>query len=51
MKKEELNEYGYPINKDSDKKIRQGMDFGTWVGFILILIMIIWWVLKLGGII
>ena len=26
MKKEELNEYGYPINKDSDKKIRQGMD-------------------------
>ena len=20
MKKEELNEYGYPINKDSDKK-------------------------------
>jgi hypothetical protein len=51
MKKEELNEYGYPINKDSDKKIRQGMDFGTWVGFILILIMIIWWVLKLVGII
>ena len=51
MKKEELNEYGYPINKDSDKKIRQGTDFGTWVGFILILIMIIWWVLKLVGII
>ena len=51
MKKEELNEYGYPINKDSDKKIRQGMDFGTWVGLILILIMIIWWVLKLVGII
>ena len=51
MEKEELNEYGYPINKDSDKKIRQGMDFGTWVGFILILIMIIWWVLKLLGII
>ena len=39
MKKEELNEWGYPINKDSDKKIRQGMDFGTWVGLILILIM------------
>ena len=51
MKKEELNEYGYPIIKDSDKKIRQGMDFGTWVGLILILIMIIWWVLKLVGII
>ena len=51
MKKEELNEYGYPINKDSDKKIRQGMDFGTWVGLILILIMMIWGVLKLVGII
>ena len=51
MKKEELNEYGYPINKNLDIKIRQGMDFGTWVGFILILIMIIWWVLKLVGII
>ena len=51
MKKEELNEWGYPINKDSDKKIRQGMDFGTWVGLILILIMMIWGVLKPVGII
>ena len=51
MKKEELNEWGYPINKDSDKKIRQGMDFGTWVGLILILIMMIWGVIKLVGII
>jgi hypothetical protein len=49
--KEELNEYGYPINKESDKKKRSEMDFGTWVGFILIFIVMILGILKLVGII
>ena len=49
--KEELNEYGYPINKESDSKKRAGMDFGTWVGLILVLLVMISGILKLAGII
>ena len=49
--KEELNEYGYPTNKESDKKKRPEMDFGTWVGIILISIGMILGILKLVGII
>ena len=48
---EELNEYGYPKNEESDKKERLGMDFGTWVGLILICIVMILGILKLLGII
>ena len=51
MSKEELNEYGYPINKESDSKKRAGMDFGTWVGLILVFGVMGLGILKLGGII
>jgi hypothetical protein len=49
--KEELNEYRYPIHKDSDYKYRPEMDFGTWVGLILVFIVMIAGILKLVGII
>ena len=49
--KEELNEYGYPINKEADSKKRAEMDFGTWVGLILVLLVMIAGILKLAGII
>ena len=47
--KEELNEYGYPIHKESDYKKRPEMDFGTWVGLILVFIVMIVGILKLVG--
>jgi len=49
--KEELNEYGYPIHKESDSKKRLEIDFGTWVGIILVLLVMIAGILKLAGII
>ena len=49
--KEELNEYGYPIHKESDYKKRPEMDFGTWVGLILVFTLMILGILKLVGII
>jgi hypothetical protein len=49
--KEELNEYGYPIHKKSDYKKRPEMNFGTWVGLILVFIVMIAGMLKLLGII
>ena len=49
--KEELNEYGYPLHKDSDYKKRPEMNFGTWVGLILVLTVMIAGILKLVGII
>ena len=49
--KEELNEYGYPLNKESDYKKRPEMDFGTWVGLILVFTVMIVGILKLVGII
>ena len=51
MKKEELNEWGYPIHPESDySKPPQG-DFGTWVGLILVFGVMSLGILKLGGII
>ena len=47
----ELNEYGYPLHKESDFKKRPEMDFGTLVGLILVFILMIAGVLKLVGII
>ena len=49
--KDELNDYGYPIHKDSDYKKRPEMDYGTWVGLILVFIVMILGILKLVGII
>ena len=51
MKKEELNEWGYPIHPKSDySKPPEGI-FVSWVGVILVFTEISWGILKIGGII
>ena len=51
MKKEELNEYGYPIHQKSDYSKPPEGDFGTWIGLILVFTEISWGILKIVGII
>ena len=51
MKKEELNEWGYPIHPKSDYSKPPEGDFGTWVGLILVFGVMGLGILKLGGII
>ena len=51
MKKEELNEWGYPIHPKSDYSKPPEGDFATWIGLILVFTVMILGILKLGGII
>jgi hypothetical protein len=51
MKKEELNEWGYPIHPKSDYSKPPEGNFVSWVGVILVLTEISWGILKIGGII
>jgi len=51
MKKEELNEWGYPIHPESDYSKPPEGNFVSWVGVILVFTEISWGILKIGGII
>lgn len=51
MKKEELNEWGYPIHPKSDYSKPPEGNFVSWVGVILVFTEISWGILKIGGII
>ena len=49
MKKEELNEYGYPIHPKSDYSKPPEGNFGMWVGLILVFSLMSLGMLKLSG--
>ena len=49
MKKEDLNELGYPIHPVSDYSKPPEGDFDTWVGLILVFSVMSLGILKLGG--
>ena len=51
MKKEDLNEWGYPIHPKSDYSKPPEGNFVSWVGVILVLTEISWGILKIVGII
>ena len=51
MKKEELNEWGYPIHPKSDYSKPPEGNFVSWVGVILVFGVMGLGILKLGGII
>ena len=51
MKKEELNEYGYPIHQKSDYSKPPEGNLVSWVGVILVFTEISWGILKIVGII
>ena len=51
MKKEELDEWGYPIHPKSDYSKPPEGNFVSWVGVILVFTEISWGILKIGGII
>ena len=51
MKKEELNEWGYPIHPKSDYSKPPEGNFVSWVGVILVFTEISWGILKIVGII
>ena len=51
MNKEELNKWGYPSQTESDYSKLPEIDFGTWVGLILVFGVMSLGILKLGGII
>ena len=51
MKKEELNEWGYPIHTKSDYSKPPEGNFVSWVGVILVFTEISWGILKIVGII
>ena len=49
MKKEELNEWGYPIHTESNYSKPPEGDFGIWFGLILVFSVMSLGILKLGG--
>ena len=51
MKKEELNEWGYPIHRKSDYSKPPEGNFVSWVGVFLVFTEISWGILKIVGII
>ena len=51
MKKEELDEWGYPIHPKSDYSKPPEGNFVSWVGVILVFTEISWGILKIVGII
>ena len=51
MKKEDLNEFGYPIHPKSDYSKPPEGNFVSWVGVILVFTEISWGILKIVGII
>ena len=51
MKKEELDEWGYPIHPKSDYSKPPEGNFVSWVGVILVFTEISWGILNIVGII
>ena len=49
MNKEQLNEWGYPIHTESNYSKSPEVDFGIWVGLILVFSVMSLGILKLGG--